>query len=244
MNKRKIPTPYILAGLLLLCAVGLPIAALRLGDLNRLNHVRQEPLPYNLSVQQEPYSTAEKLEILMNYDGMEENMTMAQQALIGSELWNRGLVQDVVDKKLAEICGTLNWEKPELEIKEGIIAVVTDKRKPALSLRVWGVELAGAEYNCQFILDVDTGSVYGFYMGTVDGEKKEADFPDVDRIYNALTGQVSSGGSWWRSGKEVAVLGENDVEAYFSIFSTEWDFGWTPDSVLSVTAAPETAAEW
>ena len=97
MKKLKIPVTVLLAALLLLFSAGLPVLLLNLGDLGRSGRAVQEPLPYNLNVQQEPYSIVEKMNLIQCYDDGSEFVTVAETELIGSELWERGLVQAVVN---------------------------------------------------------------------------------------------------------------------------------------------------
>ena len=235
MKKLKIPVTVLLAALLLLFSAGLPVLLLNLGDLGRSGRAVQEPLPYNLNVQQEPYSIVEKMNLIQCYDDGSEFVTVAETELIGSELWERGLVQDVVNKKLAAICDALGLQVPELEIVYGITFTVTDRRKPALSLRMWAVELQNEWRNCSLILDVDTGAVYGFLMGK-NSEAETLPAIKEDQLFSVLRQQIQSDGSWSRD-DTTALLFEEAGMATFIFDSGTWDFSWSPGEVSLITPA-------
>lgn len=235
MKKLKIPITYLLAGLLLLCSAGLPVAILQLGDLRRFGKTEQEPLPYNLNVEQEPYSVVEKMYLIQCYEEGREFVTVAETELIGSELWDQGLVQDVVNKKLAIICDALGMRVPELKIVYGITLTVADRRKPALSLRLWAVELQNDWRSCSLILDVDTGAVYGFRMGK-NSESETLPAIKEDVIFSVLRQQVQSDGSWDRD-DTTALLYEEAGMATFIFDSGSWDFSWSPGEVSLITPA-------
>ena len=231
MKKLRIPLQFLLAAVLLISSVGLPIAVLGLGDLRRNGKISQEPLPYNLNVEQEPYSTIEKLEIICQFNGQNDSVTLAQQDLKETELWNQGLVQDVVDQTLAVCCRALGVYVPDMEIAGAIQFTFTDIKKPALSVRVWGLELSGAQAETgTMVLDMDTGLIYSFELGSNRSNRWNV---ETEAVYAVLQSQLVDAGDWYRKDESTAVLRTDEGAAYFDLAADEWWIGWTPmDAVL------------
>lgn len=239
-KKLKIPQPFLLAALLMICSVGLPILMLRLGDMSRYGSVEQEPLPYNLNVEQEPYSVSEKMEILesQRYDQGRDSLTTAEQDLIGSELWNSGTVEDVVGKKLAAICTDLGISVPKAEITRGAMLTITDRSKPALSLRLWAIVLEGQSEYVDLVLDVDTGYVYTFLISGMAGE--EVSKTDNQRLYKALMGQIDAAGQWYLEEAEALMFDDSGL-AIFHLMNESDSIGWHTLAGATEEDAPEEA---
>ena len=223
--KLKIPQPFLLAALLIVCSVGLPILMLQMGDLSRYGRVQQEALPYNLNVEQEPYFVSEKMKMLemQRNDDRLDSLTMAEQDLIGSELWNSGTVEDVVSKKLAAICSALDISVPRLEITEARMFTITDRAKPALSLRLWTLVLNGQDEYVDLWLDVDTGYVYTFLISGMAGE--EAPKTKDQRIFEAVISQIDAGGQWYLE-EPLSLMVDDSGLAVFYLVNEDDCIGW------------------
>lgn len=219
MKKLRLPMTYVLAALLLICSIGLPIGILRLGDIARFEKVEQEPLPYNLSIEQEPYSTLEKLSLIMHANE-EDRVTIATQDLTLGETWSSGFVADIAAKNLAAITSKLGIGT-KLEVYSAEMLTLVDRAKPSLSARYWIIQFEGDGERAHLLLDVDTGQIPQFEYFS-EGEIKV----NSSGVFEVLSSQVNDVG-YWDLGENSATFYEENGVIVFHIDSSENYLGWT-----------------
>lgn len=161
MKKLKPSVNFLLAIALVLGSTALPVIALYFGDFGLLNGVQQESSDYIFKVDQEPYSIAEKLNLIMRMDYADENVAVVDQKLKDTSNWTNGVLQSATETALQSVLQPLGMHMGTPVISdESMQYIIADSAKPSLYVRCW--TLVGSTDNCDFemIIDVDTGIIY------------------------------------------------------------------------------------